>query len=312
MSNIVTFSYVFNEDIERIYECFSNFCLVTEMSFNHLITNIKKIKGNNFDELGAVFSFTWKNYYNIEITVENLISTETHKSFVHLANKIEEIPGFGFSINYNFYWNSCEKKTIFTYDYTYRDPFFDQLIKDEVTEKEKLTICQNVENYLRMTTKGLDQLEAAVIKGPFLEVWDIISDWSKLLVECKDVIKVSATYNGDCRLLGTQVELFESEKKVVIGSLVIKNVLMSEDKMELIFETVKKDKNILPKQSVYIRLVKMDEDACFLSVNHVANEYISSDVLGIISKFKKKVLKYIRDYFENKKKGIKVKNKKKI
>ena len=70
--------------------------------------------------------------------------------------------------------------------------------------------------------------------------------------------------------------------------------------MELIFETVKKDKNILPKQSVYIRLVKMDEDACFLSVNHVANEYISFDVLGIISKFKKKVLKYIRDYFENK------------
>ena len=159
MSNIVTFSYVFNEDIERIYECFSNFCLVTEMNFNHLMTNVKKIKGNNFDELGAVFSFTWKNYYNIEITVENLISTETHKSFVHLANKIEEIPGFGFSINYNFYWNSCEKKTILTYDYTYRDPFFDQLIKDGVTEKEKLTIC--LENRKSNKTKNLLLLKVA-------------------------------------------------------------------------------------------------------------------------------------------------------
>ena len=35
---------------------------------------------------------------------------------------------------------------------------------------------QNVETCLKKTTKGLEQIESTVIKGPFLEVWDYISD----------------------------------------------------------------------------------------------------------------------------------------
>lgn len=53
MSHIVQFSYRFNEDIKRIYECFSDFNLVSEMSFAHVMTNMKKIKG--ISELKELF-----------------------------------------------------------------------------------------------------------------------------------------------------------------------------------------------------------------------------------------------------------------
>ena len=44
MSNCIHFSYIFNEDIERVYECFSNSTLVPEVTFENLVTNVKKIK----------------------------------------------------------------------------------------------------------------------------------------------------------------------------------------------------------------------------------------------------------------------------
>ena len=57
MSHIVQFSYRFNEDIKRIYECFSDFNRVSEMSFAHVMTNMKKINENNINEEGAMFNF---------------------------------------------------------------------------------------------------------------------------------------------------------------------------------------------------------------------------------------------------------------
>ena len=112
----------------------------------------------------------------MELEVEQLLNTEMHKSFTHSAKKIEEIPELNFSMIFNFYFNSCERRTIFTLDFTYNDPFFQQLIRDEISEEEKNQICKNVETYLKKTTKGLEQIESTVIKGPFLEVWDYISD----------------------------------------------------------------------------------------------------------------------------------------
>ena len=96
----------------------------------------------------------FKNYYNITITVENSINTEIHKGFQHTAGKIEEIPDIHFSILYNFYWDSCNKNTIITYDYIYDDPFFDQLINEEVSQSEKMQVCINVEKYLKKQQKA--------------------------------------------------------------------------------------------------------------------------------------------------------------
>ena len=298
MSNSIHFSYIFNEAIERVYECFSNSTLVPEVTFANLVTNVKKIKGTNLNENGAKFRLTYKNYYTMELEVENSINTEIHKGFTHSTKKIDEIPDLIFSMIFNFYFNSCERRTVFTFDFTYSDPFFEQLIRDEISDEEKIQICKNVETYLKKTTKGLEQIESTVIKGPFLEVWDYISDWSKLFPACGDLLKVYAVYKGDCRFLGTQVDIYETEGKTLLGSLSIKNVMMSEDKMEMIFETVMIKQSVLPRQFVNIRLTKMNSDACFLSVIHIAQEYVSTEVLMVLSRFKKKVIGFVKEHFD--------------
>ena len=98
--------------------------------------------------------------------------------------------------------------------------------------------------------------------------------------------------------LGTQVDIFETGDKQLLGSLSIKNVLMSEDKMEMTFETEKTKQSILPRQFIYIRLTKLNADACFLSVIHIAQEYVSPNVLMVISRFKKKVIGFVKEHFD--------------
>lgn len=199
---------------------------------------------------------------------------------------------------YNFYWDSCNRNTIITYDYVYDYPFFEQLISEEVSSLEKRQVCLNVEKYLKKTTKGLEQIESCMINGVFLEVWNYISDWNKVFPDCDD-IKITAVYTGDCRFLGTTVDIYAVENNILLGSLVVKNVLMSEDKMELILESVRKENLIIPRQTVYIRLTRIGNEMCFFSIIHIVNEYIAEDILFIISKLKKKILKSIKDKYDN-------------
>ena len=106
------------------------------------------------------------------------------------------------------------------------------------------------------------------------------------------------TFPRSMGFLGTQVDIFETGDKQLLGSLSIKNVLMSEDKMEMTFETEKTKQSILPRQFIYIRLTKLNADACFLSVIHIAQEYVSPNVLMVISRFKKKVIGFVKEHFD--------------
>lgn len=98
-----------------------------------------------------------------------------------------------------------------TYDYIFEDDFFAQLIRDEVTEQEKKKICTNVEQYLEKTVKDLEEIESCIIRGDFLTVWNYVSDWNKAFSDCSE-IKIKAAYKEDCRMLGTSVEIYGTEK----------------------------------------------------------------------------------------------------
>ena len=60
----IKYSYIFDEEIERVYECFRNAQLNKGILYNNFVSNLKFHKGENFDEENSEFSFFWKNYYN--------------------------------------------------------------------------------------------------------------------------------------------------------------------------------------------------------------------------------------------------------
>ena len=134
-------------------------------------------------------------------------------------------------------------------------------------------------------------------KRRFSNNLDYVSDWKKVFSDSSD-IKINVVYKGDCRMLGTSVEIYGTDKNVLIGTLMIKKVMMSEDKMEVVFETVSSKENILSKHGVILRLTKMTKDASFLIITHVAIEYISKDELTIIERMKKKTFQFLKNRFD--------------
>ena len=46
----IKYSYIFDEEIERVYECFRNAQLNKGIVYNNFVSNLKFHKGENFDE----------------------------------------------------------------------------------------------------------------------------------------------------------------------------------------------------------------------------------------------------------------------
>ena len=80
----ISFSYIFDDEIERVFECFRNPQLNMGVAYNNLVSNLKFHKGENFDEENSEFSFFWKKYYDIKMVVENVINYPHYKTFSDL------------------------------------------------------------------------------------------------------------------------------------------------------------------------------------------------------------------------------------
>lgn len=292
MSIRIQFSHIFNETLERVYECFQNFNLCLEVPFKHLYSNAKRIKGFHFDEVGSEFEYVFKNYYNIKLKVVSAINTDAYKTYSHELN-ISELPTPLLSVQ-SFYWNSCEQTTIYTYEYLFDDSFFEALFKEEMSKEDKMKIAKNVEEYLKTSTNGLEQMESMLIKTPMLTLWSFVSNFENMFRICKS-IKLKGVYNGDYLTIGTTVDMNSVETSNIVGCIVITNIFMSEETMEIQIESINKE---VPKGSTKISCSKLSDDVTFLTVTHYSLEYVPPGSFSLHSKVKKRSFKELKDYLE--------------
>ena len=170
----IKFSYIFDEEIERVFDCFKNAQLNVGVVFENFVSNLKFLKGENFDEENCEFSFFWKKYYDIKMITENVINLPDYKTFTIKSTSIDKIC-LQIAIIFQFFQDSVDNKTIFLYEVKYEDEFFADLIKSEIKNEDVNQICINVEKYLNSIIKGLDIYNSILINQPFEIVWNIIS-----------------------------------------------------------------------------------------------------------------------------------------
>jgi len=170
----IKFSYIFDEEIDRVFECFKNAQLNMDVAYNNFVSNLKFHKGENFDEENSEFSFFWKKYYDIKMMIENVINLPHYKSFTNKSISIDKIC-LQISIIFQFFQDSVNNKTIFLYEVKYEDEFFADLIKNEINNEDVKQICLNVEKYLNNIVKGLEINNSILINQSFETLWNIIS-----------------------------------------------------------------------------------------------------------------------------------------
>ena len=296
----IKFSYIFDEELERVYECFADMRINTGIAFKDLITKLKFDKGERFDSENSEFTAIWKNYYELKMVVENVKKEPFFRTYTNRTLSIDKIPT-EISLIYSFYWSSIDQKTIFILEFVYNDDFFRDLFKNEFSLADKVNIITNVENYLNSVVKGLDNCNSTVINSSFENIWKSISNpkilfnilFKELIVICKD-----EQISLDTKLL-LYANISNSTKPTPLIKLASDGVIISSKYCKLSFISCQKFS--LPLQKIIIIIKYLDKDKTFLSINVKILECIPHNTLINISKlWKKKVIEFV-NFFESKK-----------
>ena len=297
----IKFSYIFDEEIERVFECFRNAQLNMGVVYNNFVSNLKFHKGENFDEENSEFSFFWKKYYDIKMIIENVKNFPNYKTFTNKSISIDKIC-LQISIIFSFFWDSVENKTIFLYEIKYEDEFFADLIKSEIKSEDINQICVNVEKYLNNIVKGLDITNSILINHPFEEVWKAISNPKnffgitnkELIVKMEEnditLNPVSIIYEKNENDLNPIMK-FETES-LFISYNYVKIVLLAIQKL------------VLPCQKMILALKKLDNDKCIFSLNIKLTEPVKHQVFLTLKKLWKKKINLFYNHFETIKKKV--------
>lgn len=295
----IKFSYIFDDELERVYECFAEMRINAGITFKNLISKLKFNYGERFDTENSEFTIVWKNYYELKMLVENVKKEPFFRTYTIRALYIDKVPT-EISLIYNFYWNSIEQKTIFILEFVYNDEFFRDLFKREFSLEDKIKICSNVENYLNSVVKGLDDFNSTIINSSFENIWKFISSpkilfnilFKDLIIICKDE-QIS---------LKTELLLYanisNSTKPIPLIKLATDEFIISSNYCKLSFISCQKFS--LPLQKITISIQMLDKNKTIFTTNIKLLECITHNTFINISKlWKKKVIEFV-NFFESK------------
>jgi hypothetical protein len=297
MSTQHHFSYVFNEKLQRVFDCFTNYSTVSLITYNGLISEVCKIKGNSFNEINAVFTFLYKNYYHVNIKVNSFVNSELSKEICYEIYNVKEIPNFNIKFLMNFYWNTTEHQTLLTFDFIINDKFFKELFEEEINEQDVIQIVHNVNTYLKFNIKDLECNEATIIKGNIKDIWNFICDWNKLFAFVIENHKIKLIYSTDIIQLGTQVDVIEVISNKNICSMKVRKICLSNTNMEIEFVSWKEPEGIFKRMITRLHIVKLSDKISFVRYRTISLDYICLEVLVLVQGFIKRCIQYTRDHF---------------
>ena len=291
----IKFSHIFDEEIERVFECFKNAQLNMGVVYNNFVSKLKFHKGENFDEENSEFSFFWKKYYDIKMTIENVVNLPHYKTFTNKSISIDKIC-LQLSIIFQFFKDSVDNKTIFLYEVKYEDEFFDDLIKNEVKDEDVKQICLNVENYLNSIVKGLEINNSILLNQPFETLWNIISSPKNFFdITNKDLVVMTQDEDITLNPITTIYEKVENKLNPIIklradGMYITNNY----GKITL----VSMEKLVLPSQKMIFSLKKLANNKSFFSLNIKLTEPTKHQVFLSLKKLWKKKINIFFNHFE--------------
>lgn len=304
----ISFSYIFDEELERVYECFSNMSINTGIIFKDLISKLVFNKGERVDTENSEYTAMWKNYYELKMVVENVKKEKFFRTYTNRTLCIDKLPT-EITVIFNFYWNSIDEKTIFILEFIYKDEFFGDLFKSEFNKSDKLKICVNVEKYLNSIVKGLENTNSVCINSSFENIWQYISNPKTLFnILFKDFIIIC---NDERISLDTEIIIYgkvnNSSSPIPLIKLITEGIIISSQYCKLTFTS--NQKLSIPNQKIVISIKLLDKHKTFFSVNIKISECITHKALVNIKKLWKKKIVEFMNFFESKNKKNKLNEK---
>ena len=302
---IIKFSYVFDEEIDRVYDCFTDTQLNNGIAFQNFVTKFKFIKGEKLTEENAEFSFIWKNYYEIKMIVQNVKNFNTFRAYTNKALYIDKIT-LQISITFNYYWDTVEQKTLLIIDADYQDEFFGDLIKSDFNQKDVLTICQNVETYINSIIQGLDINNSFLINSPIEDLWKTISNPEIFFtISGKKLIPIFKEKEVN---LNSILEFYDTNDKqvspTILTQMAVDTLYITSNYIKLSFVTIKRLKIASHRITFVIKKVEKNK-TMFITIVKLL-EPCPHKIYLSVKKFWKKIMVNYHNYFDPKSKKQKI------
>jgi hypothetical protein len=300
----IKFSYIFDEELDRVYDCFTDIQLNAGIAYKNFITKLKFIKGDKFDEKNSEFSFIWKNYYEIKMIVQNVKKIDNFRTYTNKILYIDKI-SLQLSIIYNYYWDTIDQKTLLILDLEYQDEFFGDLIKSDFNQNDVLTICQNVENYINSIIQGLDIYNSFLINSPIEELWKTISNPEIFFtISGRKLIPIFKEKEVN---LNSILEFYDMNDKqinpTILTQMIVDTLFITSNYIKLSFVSSKKEKLLAHRITFIIKKVETNK-SMFMAIVKILEPSTHKRYL-IVKKFWKKIVENYYNYFENKNKNLK-------
>ena len=295
----IRFSYIFNEDIERVYKAFIFVSESLRISFKNSLSDLIFYEGSSFDDENSQFSFKWKNYYTIKMVAEKIIKTKFYKSFTHSSLNIDKVPS-QIRLTFDFFWDSINAKTIFILIVNYEDEFFTELINSDFTENDKLIICKLIEEYLKKSVKWLETGFSYLLNSKLEKIFNYIL-YPKLFFQLisKNQMHILNEQQVD---INNKYELLILDDKtnqlVPLTILKVEKLIISNFYAKITYNTFK----ILSLPNIKITFIfkELANKKCIVVFNMKPNEPIPHDINRKIFNFWKKKLIELWSHFEKK------------
>ena len=302
---IIKFSYIFDEEIDRVYDCFTDMQLNNGIAFQNFVTKFKFIKGEKLTEENAEFSFIWKNYYEIKMIVQNVKNFNTFRAYTNKALYIDKIT-LQISITFNYYWDTVEQKTLLIIDADYQDEFFGDLIKSDFNQKDVLTICQNVETYINSIIQGLDINNSFLINSPIEDLWKTISNPEIFFtISGKKLIPIFKEKEVN---LNSILEFYDTNDKqvspTILTQMAVDTLYITSNYIKLSFVTIKRLKIASHRITFVIKKVEKNK-TMFITIVKLL-EPCPHKIYLSVKKFWKKIMVNYHNYFDPKSKKQKI------
>ena len=294
---LVDVTYHFKQNIERVWNILKNFEMILILNnSNHYPCIIKR--GLNTFNLGNIFEGKLYGMYEFHAKVIKEKNFPEHK-------KLETI----------FYLENGEilKLKIILYKVTQDDscvlnwiskniPKYGEDIILQIKEKFKgKELFKKIDNILEKKSINLYQYESGIIPGKMEEIWNILTDNSKLVtiapnnkcfvpininnVKVGEIVNVAMNIKGIEGALEIQLDLKE-EKKGWNKWIFAYSILGGQP-----FKVI--------KQSVFVQLTKINKEETQLSVFTKIHDPVNNEMFKLLSQKKKYVIHSLKDYFEN-------------
>ena len=291
------FTHHFRQNIERLWDVIKSIDNLFLLNNSQNYPIIFK-KGSNIYNQGNIFEGKLFNVYEFKAKV---IKEKVFSDIINIEWLCYLGNGEGFRLKMKLYKVTEDNSTVIYMKTKYipsSGESFILSIKEKFNEKD---FVKNIEKLLKKEKVFFYQYESGLIRGDLNEIWDILTDPTKLTLVAPDnncfvPININNVKIGDISKIGMSIKSIDGFFEIKLD---LKEKKEGWNKWVFGYSILGGGPFKVVKQAVMVQLTRINKYETQLSVFTKILESINMKMLKQLSEKKKYVIASLKDYFEN-------------